>query len=269
MADSARGLIMDYLGRYGLGDLGDWAWKKYLNGDSIEEIMVEMRNTDIYKNRFPAMETLAKEGRAITEQEYISYEQGLRNLVVQYGVPLNLYTSRDYVAELLTKGVALTEVNRRMQLGQAASTTTPIEYMQEASRLYGVTPGQWASMWMETDRTLPELEKQFAAASIAGEVTMASIGDLSRTMAERLVEAGITTEQARQGVTRVTGEFSRTLPGESTNLSTDQLVAGALGVGGDATKQFDNRFKRRLSQFMGGGGVYTTEQGVGLGSTSS
>lgn len=267
MADSAWSLIRGTLDRYGLGALASWAWGKWKAGDSLEEIMLEMRNTGAYKDRFPAMAQLSSDGRAISEEAYISYEQGLRNLTSQFGLPMNLYGSRKYVASLLVNDISLSEAQSRMQLAQAASITSPIEYRREAARLYGVTPGQWTSMWLEPSRTLPELEKQFAAASIAGEATMATLGTLSRGMAERLVEAGITREQARQGLARTSAELTRRLPGESRSLGTDTVVAGALGVGPDADR-FDALVRKRLASFAAGGSAYTTESGIGLGSTS-
>lgn len=268
MATSAQALINATLQRYGLQSLSTWAWARYRAGDSIEEIMLEMRNTREYRERFPAMADLSKRGLAFSEEAYIQFEQGVRNLSSQFGLPMNLYGSRSYVADLLSNDVALTEVQARMQLAQAASTTAPIESRRAMQRLYGTTPGQWASIWMETDRTLPELEKQFAAATLAGEVTIANLGDISRTMAERLVEGGISREQARQGLSRASQDLGRRLPGESSSLSSDQLVGGALGLGGDATRKFEQRVRQRVASFAGGGGAYLSERGTGLGSTS-
>lgn len=268
MADSAQGLIKATLDRYGLGSLANWAWELYKLGNSMEEILLEMRNTTEYKTRFPAMEQLGKEGRAISEEAYVSYEQGLFNLVSRFGLPRELYTSRSYVADLLVKGVALTEVQSRAELAQAASVTAPTEFRMALNRLYGISAGQLTSYWLETDKTLPILEKQFAATTVAGEATMASLGDLSRTMAERLVEAGIGREQARQGFTRASYELTARLPGEAESaLGADVVAAGALGIG-EARQQFERRVRQRLASFASGGGVITTERGAGgLGAT--
>lgn len=268
MANSAQALINATLQRYGLSSLSAWAWNRYRGGDSIEEIMLEMRGTREYRERFPAMAELSKRGLAFSEEAYIQFEQGVRNLSSQFGLPMNIYGTRKYVADLLVNDIALTEVQSRMQLASAASTTAPLEVRRNAQRLYGVTPGQWASIWMETDRTLPELEKQFAAASLAGEVTIANLGDISRTMAERLVESGISREQARQGLSRASKDLGRRLPGESSSIGNDALVSGALGLGGDATRRFEQRVRQRVASFAGGGGSYLSDQGTGLGSTS-
>jgi hypothetical protein len=262
MADSAQGLIRSTLDRYGLGSLADWAWALYKLGNSMEEILLEMRTTKEYKTRFPAMEQLAKEGRAMSEEAVIQYETGLLNMVTRFGLPRELYASRGYVTQLLLKGVALPEVQSRMELAQAASVTAPLEFRMAVNRLYGVSAGQLTSFWLETDRTLPLLEKQFASATIAAETTMANLGDLSRTMAERLVEAGIGREQARQGLTRASYELTAKLPGEAeAGLGADIVAAGVLGVGQERNA-FERRLRQRLAAFAGGGGAITTEKGA-------
>lgn len=268
MADSAQAIIRSTLDRYGLGALASWAWSQFQAGTSFEEIMLEMRSRPEYKNRFLGMETMAKEGRAISEEAWISYENTIRNLVSQYGLPMELYGTREYISDLLVKNISAVEAQSRMQLAAAASTTAPPEYRMAAQRLYGLTPGQFTSIWLETDRTLPVLEKQFAAASIAGEVTIANLGELSQTMAERLVEGGISREQARQGLTRASGQLGVRLPGETeAGLGTDTLTAGAIGFGRER-EAFERRVRQRIATFRGGGQTVTTAEGaVGLGTT--
>jgi hypothetical protein len=267
VADSAQGIIRGFLENYGLGTLANWAWAQYQLGNSIEEIMLELRSRPEYKARFPAMEQLAKEGRAISEESYLSYETGLRNLVNQFGMSQQLYSSRDYVARLLISDVSLAEAQSRMQLAQAASVTAPTEYRAALNRLYGVTAGQLTSYWLDPDRTLPQLETQFAAATVAGEATMASLGELSAAMSQRLVEAGVGREQARAGFARASYQLGVRLPGETeAGLGADRLAAGVLGVGPEA-EQFQRLVRQRLAAFAGGGGVITTQEGAALGST--
>jgi hypothetical protein len=268
MADSALGLISATLSRYGLSELAAWAWNQYLAGNSPEEIMLKIRQRVEYKTRFPAMEALEKAGRAITEEEYISYEQGLRALVTQYGLPQSLYGSRDYVADLLVKDISLVEAKARMELASTASLTMPLEMRTALNRLYGVTAGQLTSFWLEPDATLPMLQKQFAAATLAGEATMAGLGEVSRSTAENLVSAGVGQEQARQGLTRASYELGAKLPGEvEAGLGTDKLVSGALGVG-QARYDFERRVRQRIAAFASGGSALTTTAGAGgLGTT--
>jgi hypothetical protein len=268
MADSAQGLIRTTLDRYGLGSLANWAWTRYQLGDSIEEILLEMRSTTEYKTRFPAMDQLSREGNAISEEAYVSYEQGLANLVTRFGLPSQVYTTREYVADLLTKRISLSEAQSRMELAVAASTTSPREYSEAAARMFGITPGQWTSIWLETDRTLPVLEKQFAQASVAGEATIRNLGDLSTQMSQRLVEAGINREQARQGFARATRETTVKLPGEAeSGLGVDVVAAGVLGLGEEA-QRFTRLMRQRVASFASSGSVVTTGEGAGgLGST--
>lgn len=265
---SAKAIIQSTLERYGLGTLAEWAWNQHLGGNSIEEIMLQMRQTKEYKARFPAMETLGKEGRAISEEEYMQYEQTIRQLVSAHGLPMNIYGQSDYIAELLIGDISAAEAQQRMQLAESASLTAPAEFREEAARLYGITPAQWASIWLETDRTLPELERTFTAAAIAGEATIRDLGQLSRQMAERVANAGVTPEQAREGLAAASRELGSRLPGEAESaLGTDALVGGALGLGAERTA-LERRRRQRIATFAGGGGFAGTQRGTTVGSAT-
>lgn len=265
---SARGIIEATLARYGLGSLADWAWERWLDGQSMEQIMLDMRKTTTYKNRFPAMEQLGQEGRAISEEAYMQYEATIRQLTSQFGLPTSIYGSREYVAELLIADVSPVEAQSRMQLASAASLTAPPEYREQAAELFGISQSQWTSLWLETERTLPELERLFAATAIAGEATISDLGQLSSSMAERIADAGISREQARQQFTEVAGSLTARLPGEKQQgLGADTVAAGAVGLGTEA-RDLERRRRSRIAQFAGGGSFATTTQGAtGLGGT--
>jgi hypothetical protein len=265
---SAKGIIEQTLARYGLNTLATWAWNRYLQGDAIEEIMLQMRATPEYKNRFPAMEELSKRGLAFSEEAYIQYEQSIRNMASQYGFPVEVYGDREYIAELLLSDVSPVEAQRRFQLAAAASFTAPPEYREEAARLYGITAGEWASLWLEPDRTLPVLERKYAAVAIAGEATMRNLGDLSKEMAVRLAQVGITPEQARQAFGQVSRELTVRLPGETeAGLGASTVAAGALGVGTEA-EQLARLRRQRIAAFSGGGGFATTQRGTAVGAAN-
>lgn len=261
---SARSIIETTLARYGLESMATWAWDRWLKGDSVEQIMLEIRETKTYQQRFPAMKQLAEEGRAITEEEYMSYEATIRQLVSTHGLPPQIYTNRDYIAELLINDISPSEAQSRMQLAESASLTAPEEYRQAAGELYGLSASEWASIWLEPDRTLPELEKKFAAAAIAGEATIADLGQLEAATAERLVEAGVSLEQARQGFTQVSPSLAAQLPGETSGLGTQTLALGAAGVG-DAARQLRQKRQQRIAEFAGGGTFAGTRTGMGIG----
>ena len=96
---------------------------------------------------------------------------------------------------------------------------------------------------------------------------MAGLGEVGREVSERMVEAGISREQARQGLSRASYELGQRLPGEAeAGLGTETLVAGALGVG-QAREDFERRVRQRVAAFAAGGGTVVTQGGTGLGST--
>ena len=88
---SAMAQINGFLGAYGLADLGAWAWAKWQNNESVDQIMLELRSTPQYKTRFPAMDELSRQGRAINETDYIGYESTVRQLIRAAGLPAGMY----------------------------------------------------------------------------------------------------------------------------------------------------------------------------------
>src|SRR5439155_190652 len=83
--ESAKAAIQSALDAYGLGSLATFAWNEYLAGKPVEQIMLDIRATPDYQARFPAMATLAKQGRAITESQYVDYERNAYSLAQAVG----------------------------------------------------------------------------------------------------------------------------------------------------------------------------------------
>jgi hypothetical protein len=92
------------------GKVVEYARKGY-NGDAIA---VMLRSTPEYKARFPAMEALAKKGRAISEGQYIDYERTAAQIEQRYGITTGMVTGN--VTKLLTEEVSAAELNDRVVL---------------------------------------------------------------------------------------------------------------------------------------------------------
>src|ERR1051325_2778839 len=165
---SAKALITQTLSTYGLGSLANWAWTKWQNGESIDQIMLELRQTPEYNTRFPAMDALSKSGRAISEAQYINYEQSAASIFKAAGLPSNLYDTPDDFASFLTNDIALPELQSRVQAYQSAAFSAPQVVRDELQNLYGVTPGELTAFFIDPDKALPLIQNRYAAAQAAG-----------------------------------------------------------------------------------------------------
>lgn len=271
---SAKAIIQNALNQYGLGELGAWAWNKYLAGESTDQIMLELRDTDAYKARFPAMQALAKQGRAITEQQYIDYERTYAGLMHQYGMPAGFYDSPQDIANALVSGVAPTELEHRLQQAVAVSVNAPPELQAEVERLFpGQGKGHLAAIFLDPNAAVPLLDQKFAAAQIAAQADVTRFGQISTDQAMRLASLGVTQQQAAQGFSQL-GQL-----GDVANLgvagldkpTTDQLLSAQF-AGDSAAQQL---LKRRQAQITGdfqGGTQYAgspSSPGAGLGTAQN
>ena len=111
---------------YGLTSLYETMVKYIKEGYNDSAIMSLIKTTPEYKQRFPAMEALAKKNRAITEGQYIEYERRAAELERQFGLPSNMLQGN--VTQLLTNEVGMDELNDRVVLASGASVTAPQEF---------------------------------------------------------------------------------------------------------------------------------------------
>lgn len=269
---SARAIIDGALGQYGLQSLSTWAWGKYLANESIDQIMLELRQTPEYKTRFPAMETLAQSGHAISEAQYIDYETGASNIFKANGLPSSFYDQPQDFAQFLTNNVALPELQTRVQMYRDAAFNTPPEIRQHLQDFYGVSPGELTAFFIDPDKALPLITQRYNAATAAGYATTTGYGPVTQSEAERVAQFGLSAGQLQAGFGRLAGESELFNPLLGT---TDQGVGRAQGLnaefGQNAADQvaIESERANRLATFKGGGGFAETAKGVvGVGSAS-
>lgn len=274
MADGARTIIESTLASYGLAtgrandgeSLADWAWGRYLETGSADVVMIELRQQQAFKDRFPAYDELAKKGRALSPQEYIAYEQSIYSLLQSFGVPEGLFDNAETVAELLINDVSASEFSERLQLNAAASLSAPEEVRVALDEMYGVGPGGLLAYYLDPDRALPKLQQQFVAAQISGAAAERQFS-VAKQEAERLAALGYSYEQVRQAAGQ--GALMGGLAVGGQAVSRDDLLMAGLGDVG-AVRRTTRAAASRMAQFSGGGSPAAEQEGVsGLGGSSS
>lgn len=261
---SAKAAINKVLTDLGLPlSLGDWAWTQHLNGMPDAQIWLDLRQRPEYKARYPAMEELARQGRAITEAEYSAYEKTVADLSRQYGVPLDMYATSEGVAKMLTNGVSVKEANDRFQIASSAAFTAPSEVRDALGSLYNVSHPDLIAYWLDPDKAMPLLQRQYDAAQIAGAATQQELG-IDVSVAEDLASRGITFDQARTGFGQASSVGSLDfVAGEGTTQA--ERIAAAFGDA-EAQAKVTRVQRSRAAAFQGGGGPQSAATGIsGLG----
>ena len=254
------------LADYGLTSLYERVVGFIKEGYDADAVMVLIRTTPEYKQRFPAMDALARKGRAISEAEYIDYERTASGLERRYGLPEGMLMGT--VTDLLTNEVSASELNDRVLLASAAAIQAPDDVKNTFMDYYGISSGGLTAYFLDPDKATPLLEKQYAASLIGVEAARQGIG-VDVYGAENLQALGVSQEEARQGF----GQVSRAMPltqGRGDVVSQQQLLAGTFAQDEQALAAIERASKARTGRFQGGGGFTESQQGVtGLGSAAT
>lgn len=273
---SAKAILMDTLGRYGLASLGDFAWREYLAGVPIEQILLDIRETPEYKKRFPAMWGLAADGRAMSEAEYINYEQSAMSLFKAAGLPPGFYDQPDDFTGFLLNDIALPELEERVNMARVAVYNSDLPTLQAIEEYYNVAGdpanmiGDLTAFFLDETRAMPLIQQQFIAAQTAGAAARSGYGSLSRSEAERLAQLGIDPAQAAEGFGTLARmeELFTDLPGEGegTGATREQGLQGMFEGNAEAQAALERVAARRRSQFGQGGGYTESQRGLaGIG----
>lgn len=250
----------------GLTSLYDRTVSFIKDGYDADAVMVLIRTTPEYKQRFPAMEALAAKGRAMSESEYIEYERTAANLERRYGLPQGMLTGS--VTDLLTNEVSASEMNDRVILASAAAIQAPADVRNQFRDFYGIDDGGMTAYFLDPQKATPLLEKQYAAALIGVEAARQGVG-VDVFGAENLASLGITQEEARTGF----GQVARAQPltqGRGDVVTQQELMSGTFQQNEEALRNIERASRARVGRFQGGGQFASEREGVtGLGTAAT
>ena len=269
---SAKAMIEETLRRYGLESLGSWAWSSWLSNIPIEQIFMDIRETPEYRTRFPAMKEMGLQGRAITEEQYISFEQGVRSVFKAAGIPEGFYDEPSDFTDFLLKDIALPEIQSRVDVARTAVFNSDPNTLQALEDFYGASGrpdnmmGDLTAYFLDDTRALPVIQQQFIAAQTAGAAATTGFGSLSRTDAERLARLGITQEKTIEnfGTLASMKELFGLLPGEEAlTAPTPETGIAALFEGSTPARQaIERKAGERTAQFKQSGGFQQSQKGI-------
>lgn len=263
---NASAVMKSLLTEYNMASLYDTVVGYIKQGYDPDAVMVLIRTTPEYKQRFPAMEALAKKGRAISEAAYIEYEKQAAGLERRYGFPTGMLM--DSVTDLLTNEVSASELNDRVILASAAAIQAPDDIKNQFMNYYGIDVGGLAAYFLDPTKATPLLEKQFASSVIGTEAARQGIG-IDAYSAENLQGLGITQEQAREGFGTV-ARGRNLAQGRGDVATQEQLIQGTFAQNEEAQRAIERAQKARTGRFQGGGGFASSTQGVtGLGTAAT
>ncbi len=269
-AEDARADLDQLLDGYGLATLKDWAWEQIKSGNSPTKIIQDLRLTNEYKARFPAMEARRAGGLSpISEADYIRYEAQARNIFSRSALPPTFYDSPEDYAKLISADLSLDELASRVNEGYSRVTQAPIQVRQAFANLYGVDgDAALAALFIDPDVGEQALLRQTRTAEAKGWGGMFGV-NFTAARAGNLADLNMSTDQLRQGL----GQLSEMNPlftesvSEGKNLTSEGEGADAVfGMGGTGANELERRRAGRVAATSGGGGGNISTSGIGVGS---
>ena len=261
---NARATMRALLESYGMLSLANVVERYIQEGYDADAIMALIRTTPEYKQRFPAMEALARKGRAISEAAYIQYESTAAGLERRYGLPAGMLMGN--VTKLLENEVSADELNTRVLLASSASIQAPPEIKQALQQYYSVDQGGLTAYFLDPTVATPLLEKQYATAQIGAQAIRQDVG-LDVGLAENLQQLGVTEQQAAQGFAQVAALRDLT-SGRGDVVTQRQQTQAILGSDAAAQRELERAVGGRLGRFQGGG-EFLQQAGQNIGLTSA
>jgi hypothetical protein len=267
---SAKAQIEQTLGNYGLSSLADFAWQEYLKAIPIEQIMLDIRQTPEYKQRFPAMQELANKGQAITEGQYINYETSAASIMKAAGLPAGFYDQPDDFANFLTSNIALPELQSRIDVAKQAVYNSDPATLQALQQYYGVNGGgnhigDATAYFLDPNKALPAIQQQMIAAQEGGAAARSGYGNLAQSDAERLATLGVDPNAAQKqfGTLATLAPLFNNLPGEGGEAPTAaQGLSATFENNAQAQLAITNEQDKRKAAFQGGGGFSQSQAGM-------
>lgn len=266
----AHAQITDYLGQYGLGDLGDFAWKEFVSGVPLTQIFLDIRKTDTFKTRFPAMDARGKAGHAISPAQYVNLEQQFTTILRSAGLPKGFYDSPADFTNWIAGEVSPTEIADRVNQGLLKVSMAPPEVRAAFGKYFGANGDQaLASFFLDPERATPQLV-QMADAAIVGGTGKRFGFDINLPDATRLAQLGVTAASAQQGFQRISDiapVFSETVSEGQDLTASHEGMGAAFGLDATSQRAIDQRLQERKAAFTGdGGGPQLTGTGSSIGS---
>lgn len=265
---NARAIMEAQMAAYGLGGLSAQIVSWITEGYESDAIMALVRQSSEYATRFPAMKALQAKGQAISESEYIAYEQTMTQYERLYGLPTGMLSSKDMVTKNLTNGLSAREVDERAVRASASIYSLPPEFRDTMQRYYGIDSGGLTAYFLDPDVASPLLEKQYVSAQIGMEASKRQI-DVGALLAEQLYAGGVDRDKAATGFEKVADQAGLTV-GKGDALTQSTLIGANLGEDVTAKQAVERVASGRVGRFAGGGSFVSSSKGVGgLGSSGA
>mgnify|MGYP003137413410 CR=1 FL=1 len=273
---NALEIIQAKLAEYGLEGLTDQVNAWLLEGFTAENVLIQIRDTEIFKERFRGMELRnAQPGMvAISPAEYIRLERQYRGIMEAAGLPQGFYDSPDDFAQFIGNDVSPEEMRQRVSMASSAVSNINPELKNQLRDMYGVgveNDGELIMYFLDPERAINVIEQRLRieSAGLSATAIQATGQGISKSVARQLVaDQNVQQREISQRLAPQAGLTQATF--SDTGTTTTELAAATFGLDPESVSNIRKLRQRRQSVSQRrAGGLVTGMGAVGLGSAEN
>jgi hypothetical protein len=190
-------MLADRFQKYNLSSLAPKIKELAINGANEATIMLELQETEEYKQRFKANQERVKKNLAVLDPgTYLRVEDGYRQVLRSYG--LNQFDTDDYVSKFIANDMSPTEFSNRVVTAVQRVQNADPALLKQLDVFYGIKPQGLLAYVLDPEQEFPKIERQIAA----GEIGLAASRQgltADSSVAEQLAAQGISQAEAQKG----------------------------------------------------------------------
>jgi hypothetical protein len=250
------GFLSQLFKSYGMNSIGNLVTQYVQSGMSQDEIVMHIRDSKEYAQRFPGNAALKKAGKApLDEGTYLAYERSMSNSLA--GLPKGFYNSRQDIANFIAHDISPEEVKARVSTARSVIENKDPELLAAFKNYYGLDKSHLTAYVLDPSRTQDMIQKRVAAAEFGAEALNQGLTDINSTFAETLYDRGVSTTQGRQAFSDAAASANavNTLNQiDQTNVGNKDIVNADLGLNADSAAKVKGMASRERARFAGSSG---------------
>ena len=267
-------IISDTLASYGLEGLAADAYRFLMEGASTESVMIQLKETEQFKERFKGLDMRQPGMAPLTPAQYIQLESNYRQTMAAAGLPEGFYDSPDDFAEFIGIDISPAEMTQRVSMASTAVANVNPELKNQLQEMYGIgveNDGELIAYFLDPDRGVNVIEQrlQMESAGLSAAAIQATGQGIGTGVARQL--AGQTVQQ-REISPRLGQQAGLTQQvfGEQNAVTSTELAAASFGLDSETTAQVRRlRQRRQAASQQRTGGLVTGMGATGLGSAQN
>lgn len=242
----------------GMGGLVDTINNWILQDKTAAQIAIDIRKEQVYKDRFPGMEALAKAGKAVSEGTYISMERGMIGILKAYGLDDKVLGTTQKLGEVIGGLVNVQEYENRVQLA-ADHVKKNADVLASLKEYYGVDTAGAMSYLLDPKVGMDVVNKQVRAAEIGAASDLYNF-NLNQGEAESFINVAGTADlnalKTEFGKARLLANTQARLSGiEGYDYKDIEAVTTVLGNDQMKMLESQKRAAREVARYSGGSGI--------------